>query len=74
MGLNRSGWDQVHYWLGIAFAVVVTVHVISHWRMIRIFARKLIPSSVLRVGVGLVLLLGTVFLWLGWLFIPPQGG
>lgn len=30
-GMDRHAWGHVHFWLGVAFLVVVVAHILLHW-------------------------------------------
>jgi hypothetical protein len=63
LGLDRHEWGDVHTWIGYAFIVLILVHLLLHWRWLWQFAsqRKALPMLG-GIGVGLLLLLGLIFL------------
>jgi hypothetical protein len=33
-GMDRHQWGQIHFWISVAFLVVLALHVVLHWRWI----------------------------------------
>ena len=33
-GLSRHQWGEIHYWIALAMATVLAVHVVLHWKWI----------------------------------------
>ncbi len=49
-GLSRHEWGEIHFWLALAFLVLLIVHLILHWNFIRAmtFGTKGRPQSLKR--------------------------
>ena len=71
-GLDRHGWGTIHYGFGIAFLVLVTFHIILHWRMVVAIYRKMIPNRVARLITAVVLFALTITLLIFALLVKPQ--
>ena len=41
LGLGRGQWGDLHLWLGIAFVVLMLVHIILHWDWISCFVKSM---------------------------------
>jgi len=58
-GLERHGWGDVHFWIGVVLLGTLAIHLLLHWRwivsMIRGQPRK---ASGFRVGLAVVGVLG----------------
>ncbi|MCB9850165.1 MAG: DUF4405 domain-containing protein [Phycisphaerales bacterium] len=39
-GMNHKAWDAVNFWVTMAFAVVILVHLILHWTWISQFVHQ----------------------------------
>lgn len=57
-GLDRHGWGEVHYWIAVALAVVLVVHLVLHRKWIAgVLRRKRGPEARPLLGlIGLVVL------------------
>jgi hypothetical protein len=40
LGFGRGQWGDIHLWLGIAFIVLMLVHLILHWDWIKCYLRS----------------------------------
>ena len=61
-GLDRHEWGTVHYAIGIAFALLLLLHVVLHWALVVAIGRKLIPHRLARCAAAAVLLAAAVAL------------
>lgn len=39
-GLDHAGWDALNFWLTMAFAIVILVHLILHWTWVSQFVHQ----------------------------------
>lgn len=73
LGLHRHQWGNVHFYLSIAFVILVVIHLILSWNWIKGKARQLFKK-----GWGTVLILTAVIsllvLFLFWIFYPRVPG
>jgi hypothetical protein len=35
LGLTKSAWDDIHFWIGVATVVVIVFHIIIDWKAMR---------------------------------------
>ena len=62
-GLDRQEWGSIHFWVSIIFLIVLTIHLILHWRWIVTFIKgRPREGSGLRAGLGIVGLAGLIAL------------
>ena len=40
LGMGRGQWGDLHLWLGIAFVVLMLVHLILHWDWIKCYVKS----------------------------------
>ncbi len=34
-GMGRHDWGNIHFWIAISFLIMMTIHVILHWKWIK---------------------------------------
>lgn len=68
LGLIRPRWETIHLYFGLAFILLVVLHIVFHWNVIPGLYRRLIGGRTSRwiagplfVGVSVVLLLFSFF-------------
>ena len=44
-GMDRHGWGSIHFWIAVAFAVLMAVHLILHWSWIACMIRWSTPAG-----------------------------
>lgn len=64
-GMDRHGWGDIHWYLGIIFLVLLLAHIILHWKMISAMFKQLIPNEGLRTVVAVVLVLIVIVCLIG---------
>jgi membrane protease YdiL (CAAX protease family) len=35
LGLSKSAWDDIHFWIGVITVVVIILHIIIDWKALR---------------------------------------
>lgn len=54
-GLSRHDWGTVHFWIALGLMIVLTIHLILHWRWIKGSLRgQSRAGSGIRAGLGIV--------------------
>jgi hypothetical protein len=43
--LGRHGWGEVHFYLAVAFTVLMIIHIILHWTWIKCYVKSLFSPS-----------------------------
>ena len=80
-GLGRHDWGDIHFWLAVAVAALVVVHVALHWQWVcgmvwRTFRRgegaKLPLSTLTKNLTGVGFLLGVVAICAGFLYLAQS--
>jgi len=73
LGLHRHQWGNVHFYLSIAFVILVVIHLLLSWNWIKGKARQLFKK-----GWGTVLIFTLIVpllvLFLFWIFYPRASG
>jgi hypothetical protein len=41
LGLGRGQWGDVHLWLGIAFVVLMLLHLVLHWDWVKCYVKSI---------------------------------
>ena len=41
LGLGRGQWGDIHLWLGIAFVVLMLVHLVLHWGWVKWYVKSI---------------------------------
>jgi hypothetical protein len=41
LGLGRGQWGDIHLWLGIAFVVLMLVHLVLHWEWVKCYVKSI---------------------------------
>jgi fucose 4-O-acetylase-like acetyltransferase len=45
-GMTRHTWGDVHFWVAVLFLILITLHLIFHWKWIRcMFKEKIIKNN-----------------------------
>lgn len=77
-GLDRHEWGDVHFWMAVALAVLLVLHVALHWTWVIVVSLRLgrsgtenarAPAAAKRNMVGLVFLVGLAVLVGGFLWM-----
>ena len=72
LGLNRHEWGTIHLIIGILLFVLLILHIIFHWNMIKCMFRNCIKSKALRTATVVVTLVLFAGLIVFPVFIQPQ--
>lgn len=73
LGLHRHQWGNIHFYLSIAFVVLVIIHLILSWSWIKGKARQLFKRR-WAVMLTLTAFVSFLVLFLFWAFFPKQTG
>ena len=44
LGIGRGEWGDIHQWLGVAFVVLMLVHLVLHWSWIKCYVKSLFST------------------------------
>ena len=70
-GLDRHEWGTIHYSIGLAFLILLVLHVVLHWGIIVRIWRNLVPNRPARWIAAAVLVGLTIFLLAFSFFVRP---
>ena len=63
LGMSRHEWGDIHFYITFIFLVILSIHLILHWKFIRnIFHGRLKEASNFRLILGLVGLIAVLAL------------
>jgi len=66
MGLSRHEWGEIHFWVAVGLALVITIHLALHWKwIVSMLKGKPEGGSHLRLALGLVGIITLLILFLG---------
>jgi len=71
-GLGRHDWGAIHFVIGLAFLVLLILHIILHWGIIITIYRKLIPNRLVRFIIAVILISLTIILFIFPYFVKPE--
>jgi len=69
LGLHRHDWGNIHFYLSIAFTVLVFIHLIFSWKWIKSKAKQIFKKA-WQTSLFMLLLLGLFTPLLIWNFLP----
>jgi hypothetical protein len=47
LGIGRGEWGDIHLWFGIAFVVLMLVHLVLHWEWVKCYVKSVFcPGNV----------------------------
>ena len=74
-GMDRHQWGSVHFWVSMALFLVLTLHLLLHWRWIAAVVRgRPRMGSGLRAGLGIVGFMAVIALATAPLMSPVERG
>jgi hypothetical protein len=71
-GLDRHQWGTVHLIISLVLVFLVLLHIILHWRQIKIIYCNLVRKRQQRIALAIGFLFACFFIAIGPLFITPQ--
>ncbi len=73
LGLHRHQWGNIHFYLSIAFVILVIIHLIFSWKWIKAKALQLFKRKWAMVLI-LTVIISILVLFFSWLFYPKVPG
>ena len=71
-GMDRHEWGSIHFIIALIFLVLLVIHIILHWAMIVNIYRKLIPNSLARRIITVILICLVILLIIFPVFVNPE--
>lgn len=71
-GIDRKGWATIHLYLGYFILALLVIHIILHWKQVKIIYKRLIPNQTLRNIVTVLFVVLSLFLAVFPFVIEPQ--
>jgi cytochrome b561 len=72
LGWNRQQWSDIHLYLAYSILFLLCLHIVLHWKQIRIMYKNLIKDSFTRRVIMAIFILLALFLALFPFIIPAQ--
>ncbi len=72
LGWNRDEWSIIHLYLGYFILALLVLHIILHWKQIKIMYKNLISQNSLRLFLMFIFILLGIFLALFPFIITPM--
>ncbi len=72
LGFNRDDWGTIHLYLGYFLLALLVLHIVLHWKQIKIMFRQLISGDSMRLIITVVFLLISIFLVIFPFVLSPQ--
>ena len=73
LGMSRHEWGDIHFYITFIFLVILSIHLILHWKFIRnIFHGRLKEASNFRLILGLVGLIAVLALSVAPFLAPKE--
>ena len=71
LGLDRQGWNDVHFTLGLILAGLLILHILLHWKLIIGIYKSLIKSRAMRIIIGWFIVLLSIILVFFFKMVEP---
>ncbi|MGI9227157.1 MAG: DUF4405 domain-containing protein [Gammaproteobacteria bacterium] len=72
-GMSRHEWGDIHFYITLIFLIILSVHLILHWKFIRnIFRGKIKNADTSRLFLGIIALLAVLALAVAPLVAPKE--
>lgn len=71
MGLTRHKWGSIHLWLSFIFLLLMLLHIILHWKMIKRIFSHMVTSKASRIIIAVFIGTIALFFALAPLFVKP---
>jgi hypothetical protein len=72
LGFNRDDWGTIHLYMGYFLLALLVLHIVLHWKQIKIMFRQLISGDSMRLIITVVFLLISIFLVIFPFVLSPQ--
>lgn len=71
LGIKRDGWAVIHLYLGYFLFALLFLHIVLHWKQIKVIFSKWIPSSAARLLITIIFVILSIFLLVFPFIIKP---
>ena len=72
MGFDRHQWGDVHLWVSVIFILLIIIHIILHWKMIKCIFCKMFLGKLARMIIVSVILLFMLLFSVGPFLVKPE--
>ena len=72
LGMDRHQWGTIHLIVSIAFVVFILLHIISHWKMVVCFFKRLVPKRTPRIIFSIFISVFGLFLFVFAFVVEPR--
>jgi len=71
LGFDRDAWSIIHLYTGYFILALLLLHIILHWKQIKIMCKKLISQNTTRLVITIIFVLLSIALLVFPFVIPP---
>lgn len=71
-GIDRHEWGSIHFTIALTFLVLLIIHIVLHWPVIINIYCKLIPNSLVRRVIAVIIICLVILLVIFPLFVEPE--
>ncbi len=71
LGLDRQGWNDIHFIIGLILAGFLILHILLHWKMVVGIYKKMISSRATRIFIGWLILILSFILVFFFYWVEP---
>ncbi len=72
LGLTRHQWGTIHLFLGLAFFVLIILHIVLHWKAIKTMLCCLVPTRQARIMLIIIIVAISLLCAMFWVAVQPQ--
>lgn len=72
LGFNRDDWGTIHLYLGYFLLALLLLHIVLHWKQVKIMFRQLISGDSMRLIITILFVLISIFLVIFPFVLSPQ--
>jgi len=71
-GMDRHEWGSIHFTIALTFLVLLIIHIVLHWPAIINIYCELIPNSLVRRVIAVIIICLVILLIIFPLFVEPE--
>jgi len=72
LGFNRDDWSTIHLYFGYFMLFLLLLHIVLHWKQIKVMYKQLINNSALRTVIMAAFIIASVILVMFPFIIAPS--
>ncbi|MBC7086618.1 MAG: DUF4405 domain-containing protein [Methanomethylovorans sp.] len=72
LGFNRDDWSTIHLYFGYFMLFLLLLHIVLHWKQIKVMYKQLINNSALRTVIMVAFMIASIILVVFPFIIAPS--